>query len=154
MSNLLVIQHLEILYLGENHVRVVCVRVWKKLKKGLATGSRDWRVAKGGTRVKHAGELKSHASCCTTGQNFQSGQVVNSWLVPVVSSSRQNILFGCNWFFAFHTHPTINTLISTKCREFRERIFEKETLKKKKIDSSTIFILWFSKFFNSHPLHW
>ena len=28
----------------------------------------DWQAAKVGTRVKHAGELKSHASCCTTGQ--------------------------------------------------------------------------------------
>ena len=43
------------------------------LKKCLATRSRDWRVAKGDTRVKHVGELKGHASCSTTGENFQSG---------------------------------------------------------------------------------
>ena len=35
--------------------------------------ARDWQVAKGGTRVKHAGELKSHANWSTTGQKFQSG---------------------------------------------------------------------------------
>ena len=64
------------------------------LKKGLATGSRDWQVAKGGTRVKHARELKGHTSCSTTGQNFQSGQAVSSRLVLVVRSSRQNALFG------------------------------------------------------------
>ena len=42
--------------------------------------ARDWRTAKGGTRVKHAGELKGQAGCCTTGQNFQSGQAVSSRL--------------------------------------------------------------------------
>ena len=40
------------------------------LKKSLMTGSHDWQVAKGGTRVKHAGELKGHDSWSTTGQNF------------------------------------------------------------------------------------
>ena len=117
MPNLLVIQHLETLYLGGNHVRVVCERVWRKvqecaLKKGLTTGSRNWQVAKGGTRVKHARELKSHASCCTTRQNFQFGHTIssqfklvthssheaasNSWLVPVTRPSHQNTLFVRN----------------------------------------------------------
>ena len=35
--------------------------------------ARGWQVAKGGTRLKHAGELKSHANWSTTGQNFQFG---------------------------------------------------------------------------------
>ena len=35
--------------------------------------TRDWQAAKVGTRVKHAGELKSHARCCTIGQNSQVG---------------------------------------------------------------------------------
>ena len=51
--------------------------------------ARDWQVAKGGTRVKHAGELKGHTNCCTTGQNFQSGQVVSSRLKLVTRSSRE-----------------------------------------------------------------
>ena len=34
--------------------------------------ARGWQVAKRGTRVKHTGELKSHASWSTTRQNFQS----------------------------------------------------------------------------------
>ena len=46
-ANLLVIQHLETLYLGGNHVRVVCERVWRNaqdctLKQGLTTRSRGW----------------------------------------------------------------------------------------------------------------
>ena len=49
MPNLLVIQYLETMYLGGNHVRVVCERVWRKaqecaLKKSLAIGSHDWLV--------------------------------------------------------------------------------------------------------------
>ena len=64
MSNLLVFLQLITMYLGENHVRVVCERVCTQEEP------RDWQVAKGGTHVKHAGELKGHASCCTTGQNF------------------------------------------------------------------------------------
>ena len=39
--------------------------------------TRDWPAAKVGTRVKHADELKSHASCCTTRQKSLAGQVVN-----------------------------------------------------------------------------
>ena len=35
--------------------------------------TRDWQAAKAGTRVEHAGELKSHANCCTTGQESQAG---------------------------------------------------------------------------------
>ena len=50
MPNLLVFQHLEILYLVENHVRVVCERMWRKaqdcaLSKGLVSGSRSLLVA-------------------------------------------------------------------------------------------------------------
>ena len=42
--------------------------------------ARDWQVSKRGTRVKHAEELKTHASCCTTGQKSQVGQAVSSRL--------------------------------------------------------------------------
>ena len=57
------------------------------LKKSHATGSRDWKVAKGGTRVKHAGELKGYNNWSTTGQNFQSGQAISSRLKLVTHSS-------------------------------------------------------------------
>ena len=40
--------------------------------------TRDWQAAKVGTRVEHAGEQKSHASYCTTGQKFQAGQAISS----------------------------------------------------------------------------
>ena len=38
--------------------------------------TRDWQATKVGTRVKHARELKSHASCYTIGQKSQAGQAV------------------------------------------------------------------------------
>ena len=94
MPNLLVIQHLETLYLGANHVRVVCERVWRKaqdcaLSKGLAIGSRGLEVAKGCTRVKHAEELNSHASWSTIRQKVQSGHSVSLWLGLATQSSRE-----------------------------------------------------------------
>ena len=50
----------------------------EKLKNVYSAGPHDWisqlahswQVAKGGTCVKHAGELKSHASWSIIGQNF------------------------------------------------------------------------------------
>ena len=131
IPNLLVIQHLETLYLGGNHVRVVCVRVWRKaqecaIKKSLATGSCDWQVTRMAQVWSMQGELKGHTNCCTTRQNLQSGKAVSSRLIPVASSSRQNTMFGCNWLFTFHTHPTINTFIPTKCRELLEKILREK----------------------------
>ena len=51
--------------------------------------TRDWQAAKVGTRVKHAGELKSHASCCTTGQKSQAGQAVSSRLELATQPNRE-----------------------------------------------------------------
>ena len=58
VPNLLVIQHLETLYLGGNHVRVVCESVWRKaqecpIKKSLVIGSRDWLVTGKSLEVAH-----------------------------------------------------------------------------------------------------
>ena len=49
----------------------------------------DWQATKVGTRVKHAGELKSHASCCTTGQKSQAGQAISSLLELATLPSRE-----------------------------------------------------------------
>ena len=50
---------------------------------------RDWQAAKVGTRMEHAGELKRHASCYTTGQKFQAGQAVSSRLELATQPSRE-----------------------------------------------------------------
>ena len=50
---------------------------------------RDWQAAKVGTCAEHAGELKSHASCCTTGQKSLAGQAVSSRLELATQPSRE-----------------------------------------------------------------
>ena len=72
MPNLLVFQQLETLYLGGNHVKVVCVRECEELLKCVQR-SRDSRLDFAGdsrlqaTRLKHTCQacqkLKRHASC-------------------------------------------------------------------------------------------
>ena len=49
----------------------------------------DWQATKVGTRVKHVGELKSHASCCTTEQKSQAGQAISSRLELMTRPSRE-----------------------------------------------------------------
>ena len=122
VPNLLVIQHLETLYLGRNHVRVVCERVWRKAQdyapnKGLETGSHgllaackspkdahDWSMQKSWT-VKPIGALQDKKSSLAIQLTHSS----DSWLSQVVRPSRQSTLFGKNWFLAFQTHTSINT---------------------------------------------
>ena len=51
--------------------------------------TRDWQAAKVGTRMEHAGEWKSHASCCTIGQKSQASQAVSSLLELATQRSRE-----------------------------------------------------------------
>ena len=59
--------------------------------QGLATGSHDWLVIgkSFSTCVKHAEELKSHASYCTTRKKSQVGQAVSSRLELATQSNRE-----------------------------------------------------------------
>ena len=105
--------------------------------------TRDWQAAKVGTRAEHAGELKSHASCCIIGQKSQAGQVVssglNSQLNPVARSSCQTTLFGKNWLFTFLLTLLYIYLYTQDIQKASRENFKRETLEKNKIDSSTIF---------------
>ena len=73
--------------------------------------TRDWQAAKVGTRVKHAGELKSHASCCTTGQKSQVGQAISLRLELVTQPNREakspDHLIWEKLTFHIPSHPTI-----------------------------------------------
>ena len=106
--------------------------------------SHYWQAAKVGTRMEHAGELKSHASYCTTGQNSQAGQAVSSRLELATQPSHEaKSLDHPVWEkLTFHipSHPTIYIYPYTHDiqRAYREN-FERENLEKNKIDSSTIF---------------
>ena len=85
------------LYLGENHVRIVCERVKKCLSLCKVAGTCDWtsRVARGlqaarsCTCAKHVEKLKYHASWSTTGRKVQTGHSVSSWLELATQSSRE-----------------------------------------------------------------
>ena len=165
MPNFLVIQHLETLYLGGNHVRVVCERVWRKAQKcatqqGLATGSCDWQVTKRGTRVKHAEELKSHASCCTTGQNSQAGQAVSSWLELVTQSSREakspdHSVWEKLTFHIPNTHQYIYPLYPRIVENFQREFWERNPREKQDwlIHNLYILILQISLLSHSPLLH-
>ena len=73
--------------------------------------TRDWQAAKVGTRVKHAGKLKSHASCCITRQKSQAGQAVSLQLELVTQPSREakspNHPIWEKLTFHIPSHPTI-----------------------------------------------
>ena len=50
--------------------------------------------------------------------------------------------------------PYYKYLYTQEMYKASKKNFEKETLKKTKIDSSIILDIWFSEFLYSHPLHW
>ena len=106
--------------------------------------TRDWQAAKVGTRVEHTGELKSHASCCTTGQKTQAGQAVSSQLELATQPSREvKLLDHPIWKKTDFSHSFLTLLYIDPYTHEMERAsrenLKRETLEKNKIDSSTIF---------------
>ena len=119
--------------------------------------TREWQAAKVGTRMEHVGELKSHASCCTTGQKSQAGQAVSSLLELATQRSREvKSLDHPVWEkLTFHIPFSpyyIQTLIPTKCRELLERFLREKPQRKTRLihpqsshrDSSNSFTLFLS----------
>ena len=95
----------------------------------------DWQATKIGTRMEHAGELKSHANCCTTGQKSQVGQAISSRLeLATQPSCEVKSLDHPVWEkMTFHIPFSpyyIQTLIPTKCRELLERILREKPQRK------------------------
>ena len=96
VPNLLIFQQLETLYLGGNHVRVVCMRKCKELLKCVQR-SRDSRLdLVGGSqlqtaRLKHTCQacqkLKHRTSCSLQDKSSRLAR-------PFARSSHQNTLFG------------------------------------------------------------
>ena len=118
--------------------------------------TRDCQAAKVGTRMEHAGELKSHANCCTTGQKSQAGQAVSLRLELATQPSREvkspdhPILEKLTFHIPFSPYY-IQTLIPTKCRELLERFLRKKPQRKIRLihpqssnrdslNSSTLFL--------------
>ena len=107
VPNFFVFLQLETLYLGGNHVRVVCVRECKKLLKCMQRSRDSWLDFAGGSRLQAAKlkymcqacqKLKRRVSCSLQDKSsrlaspFARG--LNSRLNPVARSNRQNTLFG------------------------------------------------------------
>ena len=127
--------------------------------------SHDWiswlASRQSGTRVKHAGSWR----VTTTGElqdkkyslAWQLPHNSNSRLVPTVRPSHQNALFY--WKLTFHI-PHISYYkypYTHEIQRISRENFERETLKKTKIDLSTIFAFWFSNpLLSPSPLtyHW
>ena len=114
MPNLLVIQHVEIMYLGGNNVRVVCERMWRNsscmLSKGVSRLTRDWLTtgksphvwsiqgAKGSRQLEHYRKKSivwpGSYFATQTHDSFQlQGKVVK---MPYLDE---------NWLFTFHLIP-------------------------------------------------
>ena len=153
MPNLLVFQHLVTLYLGGFVVRVVSeIECWllKSMQENrdsrliLAGGSR-LQAARCSTRAKHA---RRWTVMLAGALQDKTGQLVirlsRDWisrLSQVARSSREPPLFCKTWRFTFLSHSSINTPFTHKCKSASRENFERETLKKNKIDSPTIYTL-------------
>ena len=105
-----VIQHLETLYLGGNYVRVVCKRVWRKLKKCalkkslVISKSPEWHTyeaCRGSWRVTLAVALQDKTSSLAR----QLARDSDLWLIPIVRLNRQNTLFVRNLTFRIPHTP-------------------------------------------------
>ena len=114
-------------------------------------GTRGWilQVARGlqatrrCTRVKHAEKLNCHASCSTIRQKVQTGHSVSSRLGLATQSSRE-----AKWLIHYVMEKltlripfssSINIPYTHEILRVSRENFERKTLEKNKIDSSTIF---------------
>ena len=144
----------------------MCERMWRKLKLcafkevsrlDLTTDSR-LASRQSATRVKHVGSWRVTTAGALQDIKYslakQLARDSHSQLIPLVRLSCQNALLCRKMTFhipytLYSKYPYTHEML----RVSRES-FERETLEKTKIDSSTILDIWFFKFFYSHPLHW
>ena len=162
MPNLLVFQQLVTLYLGGILVRVVSEIVWRNAQEcARKIGTRDWilllQATKSYTRARHT---RSWSVVPARALQDKIGQLAiqlprgwNLRLSQATRPSREAALFWKTWLFTFYSHPSINTPYTHERKRASKENFERETLEKNKIDSSSIFIKRLFKFLNSLPLH-
>ena len=135
VPNLLVIQHLETMYLGRNNIRVVCERVWRfdqecATRRWLMTDLRVvtrqnetdvWNMQKD----EESGQLDHYRTKSIVWPSLITGDW-NSRLIPVASDSLVHPVLLKIDFSHSISYPTIKTLIPTKCRELPERILREK----------------------------
>ena len=111
-------------------------------------------------------KLKRHVSWSNTRQKVETGHSVTSWLELATQSSRESkppansVLKNLTLHIPFspqYKYPLYPRNIESFQRDFfrekPQRFFQRETLEKNKIDSSTIFTQRLFKFLYSLPLH-
>ena len=144
----------------------MCEKVWGKaqdyaMKPGLVVGSRGWLADSKPPKDAHEWSMQRSWTAIPvvalqdkkSSLAIQLAYGLDSRLSQVERPSRQFILLWKKWLFAFLSHSSINTPYTHEILRVSRGNFERETLEKNKIDSSTIFTLWLLKFLNSHPLH-
>ena len=153
------------MYLGGNHVRVVCERVKNCSSLCKEAGTRGWisRVACGCkppewcTRAKHAKCWSVAPAVALQDKSPRLARLfarsLNSRLNPVTRLSRQNTLFGKNWLFTFlltllFIYPYTHTL-----ERVSKENFKRETLEKTKLTHPQSLPKRIFKFLYSLPLH-
>ena len=110
---------------------------WLDLVDGSRLASRQkmqWSMQRSWT-VMLAVELQDKKSRLA----IQLARGLDSWLSQVVRPSRQSTLLWKNWLFTFLSHSSINTPYTHEILRASRENFERETLEKNKINSSTIF---------------
>ena len=122
------------------------------------TGDSRLQAPRSCTRARHA---KSWSVMPAGALQDKIGQLAvqlprgwNSRLSQAMRPSHEPALFWKTWLFTFHSHPSINTHFTHERKRASRENFEKETLEKNKIDSSSIFNKRLFKFLNSLSLHY
>ena len=139
--------------------------MWESVKNCLRlckeAGFRGWLTAcKPLESCTHAKHAKSWRVAPTVALQDKSPRLarpfargLNSWLNPVAGSSRQNTLFGKNWFFTFLLTLLYIYPYTHDFERASRDIFERETLEKTRLTHPQSLPKRLFKFLCSLPLH-
>ena len=154
------------MYLGGNHVRVVCERVWRiaqdcATKQGLAVGSRGWLTSASRQNVAHVPSM-SEAEESRQLLHYRTkvlgwpGRLLTAWTHNSTQSRGQVARTPClgkKWLFTFLlTLLYIYPYTHDSKRASREN-FERETLEKTRLTHPQSLPKRLFKFLYSLPLH-
>ena len=143
----------------------MCERVWRiaqvcTKKQGLVVGSCGWLVAASRQIEAHVPtcqKLNRRASCSLQDKSSRLGRPfacgLNSWLNPVVRSSRQNTLFSKIWCFTFLLTLLYIYLYTHDSKRASRENFERETFEKTRLTHPQSLPKRLFKFLYSLPLH-
>ena len=150
------------MYLGRNHVSVVCERMWRialdcAKKQGLVVGSRCCKPPECCIRAKHVRSWRVAPAVALQDKSPKLARPfahsLNSRLNPVMRSSHQITLFGKNWLFTFLLTLLYIYPYTHDFEKASREIFERETLEKTRLTHPQSLPKRLFKFLYSLPLH-